>query len=96
MLDGRCELAVAGRPALVGEAEPVGGGLGAPVELRIVGLGQVHEPAVVAEVQRQELGMPVEAEAGQDDRLELAGQEVGQVERADLLVLGGPYAAAPA
>ena len=31
--------------------------------------------------------MPVEAEAGDDDRVELAGQEVGQVERADLLVL---------
>ena len=55
----------------------------------IVGLGEVDEPAVVAEVDRQQLGMAVEAEAGDDDRVELAGQEVGQVERAELLLLEG-------
>ena len=88
VLDGRGEVAVAGRPALEGEAEAVGGGAArASVQLRVVGLGEVDEPAVVAEVDRQQLGMAVEAEAGDDDRVELAGQEVGQVERAELLVL---------
>ena len=60
---------------------------GARGQLGIVGLGEVDEPAVVAEVHRQQLGMAVEAEAGADDRVELAGQEVGQVEGPELLVL---------
>ena len=50
-------------PALEGEAEAVGGGLRASGQLGIVGLGEVDEPAVVAEVHRQQLGMAVEAEA---------------------------------
>ena len=57
------------------------------VSVRVVGLGEVDEPAVVAEVERQQLRVAVETEAGEDDRVELAGQEVGQVEGADLLVL---------
>ena len=87
MLDRRPEVAVAGQAALEGEAKVLGGGRGTRGELRIVCLGEIDETAVVAEVERQQLRMAIQAKAGQDDRLELAGQEVGQVERADLVVL---------
>jgi hypothetical protein len=87
--DGRGEVAEPGRPALEGEPESVGSGLGARGQLRVVALGEVHEPAVRAEVVGQQLRVAVEPEPGPDDRVELAGQEVGQVEGPDLLLLEG-------
>src|SRR6478736_5299939 len=89
VLDGRGEVPEAGEPAFEGEPEPVGGCLGAGGQLRIVGLGEVDQPAVVAEVHRQQLRVAVEAEARDDDRFELAGEEVGQVERPQLFLLEG-------
>src|SRR6185295_10566854 len=63
VLDGRGEVPEAGEPAFEGEPEPVGGCLGAGGQLRIVGLGEVDQPAVVAEVHRQQLRVAVQAEA---------------------------------
>ena len=56
-------LAVAGRPVLVGEAEPQGRRLRLALEVRIGGLGEIDQRRVVAEIERQQLGMAVEAEA---------------------------------
>jgi hypothetical protein len=53
---------------------------------RIVGLGEVHDAAIIAEIERQELRMTVDAQALPDQRVELPGQEVGQPEGADLLL----------
>ena len=88
-LDGRGEVAEAGRAALEGEPQAVGRGARLGGQVRVVGLGEVDEPAVVAEVVGSELRMAVEAEADDHESLELAGQEVGQVERPELLVLEG-------
>ena len=55
----------------------------------IVGLGEVDEPPVVAEVDRQQLGVSVEAEADDDQRVEVAGEEVGQ-EEGRRVVVGEP------
>src|SRR3546814_20212469 len=69
---------------LVGEAEARGGGGGAGVERGILGLRQVDQLLVVAEVERQQVGMAVKAEPLDDQPLEVAHQVVGQVEGADL------------
>ena len=63
VLDGRGEVAVAGRAALEGEPEAVGAASARGGEVRVVGLGEVDEPAVVPEVERQQLRMAVEPEA---------------------------------
>ena len=60
---GRREVAEAGPSHLEREAEPPRAATGRRDQSRIVGLGEVDEPAVVAEVGRQQLGMAVEAEA---------------------------------
>src|SRR6478736_29683 len=90
VLDGRGEIAETGETALEREAQTSRGRLGPRREVRVVRLGEVDEPAVVPEVVGQQLRVAVEAEPGPDDRVELACQEVGQVERPDFLLLEGP------
>lgn len=84
VLDEGLELAHAGGDTLEGEAEAPGGRLGLGGQRRIVALGQIDEPSVVAEIERLELRVAVEAEALDDQRLELPGQKVGEVEGAGL------------
>src|SRR6185436_10595409 len=86
-LERRAEVAVAGSPTLVGEPEIGRGILGPAVESSVVGLREVHEPAVVAEHHRLELRVPVEPEAAHDERLEVTGEEVGQVEGRGLVLV---------
>ena len=56
-------------------------------ELGIVGLAQQHDAPVVGEVDVAQLRMAIEAEALPDERLEVAGQEVGEEERPRLVVV---------
>ena len=84
--DGGREVAEARASELEREAEPAGAATGRRDQRGIVGLGEVDEAAVVAEVDRQQLGMSVEAEARDDQPVEVAGEEIGQEERAELLV----------
>jgi hypothetical protein len=53
---------------------------------RVVGLGEIDDPAIVAEIKGQEVRVPVQPQPLPDQRVELARQEVGQPERADLLL----------
>ena len=55
-------------------------------QVRIVGLGEVDDAPVVAEVHRLELRVAVDPEAADHEPLEVAGEEVGQPERRRLLV----------
>ena len=82
----RTELAESHEPAFEREAEPIGRGLGPRRQPRVVGLGQEDEAPVVAEVERQQLGVTVQPQSADDQPLEVPGEEVGQVERARLLV----------
>src|SRR4051812_47558579 len=50
-------------PALEPEPEPGGGGFGLGGQVGVVGLGEVEESRVVAEIVRQQLRVAVEAEA---------------------------------
>jgi hypothetical protein len=86
-VDRRGEIAEAGEPALIGEPEPASGPARGPVERRVLGLGEVDQPAVVAEVGVAQLGVGVQAERREHEPVHVAGQEIGQVERAELLVL---------
>src|SRR5690606_25851326 len=74
------QAAVAGRPVLVGETQARRRRLGLLLEARIGVLGEIDQLLVVAEVQRQQVGMPIQAQALDDQRLEMAHQVVGQVE----------------
>ena len=75
-----------GEPAFEGEAEPVGGGLGLGGRFGIVELGEMDDAAVVAEIVVAQLREAVEAEPLDDQRVEMPGEEVGQIERAGLLL----------
>src|SRR4029078_288980 len=79
----RLQLAVAGAPLLVLEPEEYRRCTGAPPQIVVVGLGQVDEPLVVAEPQRDQLWVCVELERPHDQRLEMAREEIGQVVRAE-------------
>ena len=46
----------------------------------------MDDPAVIAEVIVAQLRKPVEAEAANDERVEMAGEEIGEVERARLFL----------
>src|SRR5436190_3695895 len=89
MGDGRRKFAVAGGATFEGETEPIGRGTGTVGEVVVVGLGEVDQAPVVPEVRVAQLRMTIEAEPGHDDRVELAGKEVRQVERSELLLLKG-------
>src|SRR5262249_47590080 len=78
--EGGHEVAVAGSALLILESEPLGGELRARAEVGVVGLGQVQQSAVVPEVLPEELGMPVEPQPADDDRIEVSSEEVGEVE----------------
>ena len=80
------EVAEADLAMLERQAETACSGLRQREDGRVLGLPEVHDPAIVAEVGRLQLGVAVEAEPPPDQPLEVAGQEVGQVERARLLV----------
>src|SRR5512135_3754681 len=84
--DGRTELAVADLPSLEAQAEASGAPPRPQRELGIVGLGEVDDPTVVAEVERQELRVGIQAKTPDDQAVEVPGQEVGQVEGPRLLV----------
>src|SRR4029077_2071675 len=76
--DRRAELAEAGPPQLEREAETLRGPPRGRDELRVVRLGEIHEPSVVAEVDRQELRMAVEPEPADDESVRVADEEVGE------------------
>ena len=82
----RRELAVAGLPPFVAQAESAGGPSCRRRERRVVGLGEVHEPLVVAEVLVAQLRMSIQPETLDDQPVEVARQEVGQEERGGLVV----------
>ena len=94
-MGGRGEVAEAGATALEGKTQRRLRGRRAD-ERRVVGLGEVDEAGVVAEVGVAQLGMTIETQAAGSEPVELASQEVGQVERARLLVRSSAYVAAPA
>ena len=68
------------------EAQPFGRGARRREALRRVGLRQVDQAPVVAEILREELRMAIEAEAADHQPVEMAQQEIGDVERAGLVV----------
>src|SRR6476469_7069614 len=80
------ELAEAGPAHLEREPEPACGASGRRDQRRVLGLREVDEPAVIAEIRRKELRVPIQAEALDHQALEITGQEVGEEERGRLLV----------
>jgi hypothetical protein len=57
-----------------------GRGGGARVEVAILGLRQIDDAPVIAEIVGQQLGMTVETEAAYHERLEMTDQIVGEIE----------------
>src|SRR4249919_678700 len=80
-LERRLQLAVAGAAALECESEVRSRGPRPLGELIVVGLREIEDALVVAEHQRQELRVAVELEGAHDERVEVPGKEVGEVER---------------
>ena len=78
--------AKAGEAALIGEAEPVGRRLGLRGDLGIVELREMDDAAVVAEIIVAQLREAVEAEPADHERVEMADEKIGEVERARLLL----------
>ncbi len=77
----RCgQIAIAGEAALIGQAQQLRRVLGHAVEFGIVGLGEIDDLFVVAEIVGDQFRVPVEAERFQEKRLELAAEEIGHVE----------------
>src|SRR3954454_12359259 len=81
------EPAVAGRTMLERETEPVGAAPRQLEQLPVVGLGEVDDPAVVAEDVRRQFGMAVEPERPDDQGVEVPDEEVREVEGPGLLLL---------
>ena len=77
------------------EAEALSRAAGHREQVRVLGLGEVDEPAVVAEVHRLELRMAVDPEPADHQPLEVPGEEVGQPEGGGL-VLGQAGEVGPA
>ena len=75
-----------GEAARIGEAEALGGGARPESRLRIVELGQMDDPPVGAEIAVAQVREAVEAEALDDQRIEMPGEEVGEIEGAGLLL----------
>ena len=67
---------------LEAQAQLCGGCFGRGNDGRVVGLREQQQPGVVAEVGAEQLGVAIQAEALPDQRLEVLGEEVGEVERA--------------
>src|ERR1700728_1484024 len=76
----------AGEAALKGEAEAVGRGLRLRGKLRVVELRPMDDAPVVAEVIVAQLRKAVEAEPADDERVEMADEKIGEVERAGLFL----------
>ena len=72
------QVAIAGLAAFKGEAQGLGGGFGLGGQGGVVGLGEVDERAVIAEIHVPQLRVAVEAEGSGDEGVELKGEEVGQ------------------
>ena len=72
---------------LEAQAEAIGGQLTGGHHVVAGRLREQHDAGVVAEVRRQQLGVTVEAEPLPHQGVEVAGQEVGQEERAGLGVV---------
>ena len=79
-----------GEAALVGEAEPLGRGARLRRRFRIVELRQMHDAPIGAEIVVAQLREAVEAEAPDHQRVEMPGEEVGEVEGSGLLVRRAP------
>ena len=75
-----------GQPALVGEAQTIGGGFGLGGGFGIIELGEMDDTAISAEIVVAQLRESVEAEPLDHQRVELPGEEIGEVERARLLL----------
>lgn len=86
-IDRALEGAETGRSMLEAKSELIGCGAGQRLQdIQGVGrLGQQHEPRVVAEVEREELGMFGEAETLPDEQIEVTGEVVGEKERPEFL-----------
>ena len=82
MLDEALEVAHPGAYPLEVEPKPAGGCLGLGGQRGIVDLRQIDEAGVVLEVGVTKLRVAVEAEAFDDQLLELPGQKVGEIEGA--------------
>src|SRR3984885_7746146 len=76
----------AGEAALKGEAEAVGCGLRLRGKLRVVELRQMDDAPVGAEIIVAQLREAVEAEPADDERVEMADEKIGEVERAGLFL----------
>src|SRR3954465_3168785 len=82
----RAELTEADESPLERDAEPARRRFGARRQFGIVRLREVDEAAVVAEVEREQLRVPVEAEASDYEPVEVPNEEVRQVEGPGLVV----------
>ena len=69
------------------EAELTGSAASHGDDLGVVALRDQHHAGVIAEVRVAQFGMAVEAEAAPDQRIEVLGKEVGEVERPRLGVV---------
>ena len=71
------------------EPQALGRGASRRAERPVAGLGEVHQPPVVPEVHRLELGAPVDAEPFEDQPVEVPREVVGEVEGARLRLVQG-------
>ena len=79
----------------VGNSKLLGSGAGAGILITGGQLVEVEHVGVVAEVERAQFGMLRDAEPFPDQRVKMAGQKIGEVERAWVrLVVGGEDVAA--
>ena len=70
----------------IGEPEPLGRRFRPGRRLRIVDLREMDDAAVAAEIVVAQLGEAVEAEPLDDERVEMAGEKISQVEGAQFLL----------
>ena len=66
------------------QSETLGSTCGSLAGDRVVGLRQVNHPRVVTEIHVAQLRCPVETEAAPDQRVEMLGKKIREVERAEL------------
>src|SRR6476620_1953776 len=85
--EGRRQPAVAGPAAFERKAERGRAFLGPLVERRVVCLREIDDASVVPEDVADQLRIAVEPERPADERVEVPDEEVGEVERARLLLL---------
>lgn len=80
------QIAVAGVAVFIFKPQRLGGAASLHLQRLVLDLRQINELAIMAEIHVAQFGVPVEAERLDDEGLELAGEEIGEEESADVVV----------